>query len=129
MVGFFVFFLSYFILPDYPSDSLSPGVFPLVVLLARGEPNVLAPLFLGSLYRQLDQVHADLARSLEWCDHLTMAHTSFLLTYFYEHFLIIAPAPQSFPASVQQSHVERWSGTSRDCKCRKTKEALNSTRE
>lgn len=38
MAGFFAFFLSYFVLPDYPSDSPSPAVFPLAVLLARGEP-------------------------------------------------------------------------------------------
>lgn len=114
MAGFFAFFLSYFVLPDYPSDSPSPAVFPLAVLLARGEPIALAPLFLGSLHRQLDLVHTDLARSLGRCDHLSMVHTSFLLTYFYEHFPTIALVPRSFPASAQRSRVEWWYGTSSD---------------
>lgn len=61
MAGFFTFFLSYFVLPDYPSESPSPAVFPLAVLLMREESFPLAPLFLGSLHRQLDLVHTDLA--------------------------------------------------------------------
>ncbi|KAE9447462.1 hypothetical protein C3L33_20640, partial [Rhododendron williamsianum] len=73
------------------------AVFPLAVLLARGQPVALAPLFLGSLYRQLDLVHADYARSLDRCDHLSMAHSNFLLAYFFEHFRTVAPAPLAFP--------------------------------
>ncbi|KAE9459110.1 hypothetical protein C3L33_08986, partial [Rhododendron williamsianum] len=64
MAGFFSYFLSYYVLPDYPIDGLSQAVFPLAVLLARGQPVALAPLFLGSLFRQLDLVQADYARSL-----------------------------------------------------------------
>lgn len=86
MAEFFAFFLSYFVLPDYLADGPSQTVFLLVVLLARGEPIALAPFFLGSIYRQLDLVHADLARSLGRCIHLSMVHTSFLLAYFFEHF-------------------------------------------
>ncbi|KAE9465168.1 hypothetical protein C3L33_02948, partial [Rhododendron williamsianum] len=114
MAGFFAFFLSYYVLPDYPVDSPSPAVFPLAVLLARGQPVALAPLFLGSLYRQLDLVHADLARSLGRCDHLSMVHTNFLLAYFFEHFPVVAPIPQTFQASTQRSRAEQWYGTSSD---------------
>ncbi|KAE9444619.1 hypothetical protein C3L33_23483, partial [Rhododendron williamsianum] len=64
MAGFFSYFLSYYVLPDYPIDGLSQAVFPLAVLLARSQLVALAPLFLGSLYRQLDLVQADYARSL-----------------------------------------------------------------
>ncbi|KAE9466084.1 hypothetical protein C3L33_02006, partial [Rhododendron williamsianum] len=59
MTGFVAYFLSYYVLPDYPVDGLSQAVFPLAVLLARGQPVALAPLFLGSLYKQLDLVQAD----------------------------------------------------------------------
>lgn len=114
MAGFFAFFVSYFVLPDYPADSSSPAVFPLAVLLARSEPIALAPLFLGSLHRQLDLVYADLARSLGRCDHLPMVHTSFLLAYFFEHFPTIAPVLRTFLASVQRSRAERWFGTNSD---------------
>lgn len=80
--------------------------------MARGQPVALAPLFLGSLYRQLDLVHADFARSLGRCDHLSMVHTNFLLAYFFEHFHIAAPVPRVFPASSQRSRAELWHGTS-----------------
>ncbi|KAE9445895.1 hypothetical protein C3L33_22217, partial [Rhododendron williamsianum] len=68
MAGFFAFFLSYFVLPSYPVDSPSSAIFPLALLLARGECVALAPLFLGSLHCQLDLVHTDLARSLRSSD-------------------------------------------------------------
>ncbi|KAE9444999.1 hypothetical protein C3L33_23103, partial [Rhododendron williamsianum] len=108
------YLLSSFVLPNYSADNPSPTVFPLAVLLARGEPIALAPLFLGSLYRQLDLVHADLARSLGRCDHLSMVHTSFLLAYFFEHFHTITPLPRTFLASANRSWAERWFGTSSD---------------
>lgn len=47
IAGFLVFFLSYFVLPDYPVDSPSSAVFLLAVLLARSEFVVLAPFILG----------------------------------------------------------------------------------
>ncbi|KAE9465282.1 hypothetical protein C3L33_02812, partial [Rhododendron williamsianum] len=96
------------------ADSPSPAVFPLAVLLARGEPVALAPLFLGSLYRQLDLVHADFARSLGKCGQLSMVHTSFLLAYFFEHFPIVAPPSRTFQASAARSRAEQWYGTSND---------------
>ncbi|KAE9444597.1 hypothetical protein C3L33_23505, partial [Rhododendron williamsianum] len=112
MVGFFSYFLSYYVLPDYPIDGLSQAVFPLAVLLARGQPVTLAPLFLGSPYLQLDLVQVDYARSLGRCDHLSMAHSTFLLAYFFEHFRTVAPVPLVFPASGVRSRAEQWHGTS-----------------
>lgn len=114
MAGFFAFFLSYFVLPNYPADNPSPAVFSLAVLLARGEPIALAPLFLGSLHYHLDLVHADLARSLGRCDHLSMVHTSFLLVYFFEPLPIVTPVPRTFPASANRSQAERWFGSNSD---------------
>lgn len=114
MAGFFTYILSYFVISDYPLESPSLAVFPLAVLLAHGEPIPLAPLFLGSLHRQLDLVHSDLARSFGRCDYLIMAHTGFLLTFFYEHFLIMAPVPRTFMAANQRSRIERWYGTNSD---------------
>ncbi|KAE9462378.1 hypothetical protein C3L33_05714, partial [Rhododendron williamsianum] len=85
MAGFFSYFLSYYVLPDYPVDGLSQAVFPLA---------------------------ADYARSLGRCDHLSMAHTNFLLAYFFEHFRSVAPIPLAFQASGQRSRAEQWHGTS-----------------
>lgn len=114
MAGLFAFFLSYFVHLDYPVDSPSAAVFSLAILLARSEPIALAPFFLGSLYRQLDLVHADFARSLGRCIHLSMVHTSFLLASFLEHFHTIAPVLRTFLASANRSWAERWFGTSSD---------------
>lgn len=47
MARFFAFFISYFVLPDYPADSPSPAVFLLAILLVRGEPIALAPCSWG----------------------------------------------------------------------------------
>ncbi|KAI8524922.1 hypothetical protein RHMOL_Rhmol13G0187200 [Rhododendron molle] len=41
-----------------------------------------------------------------------MAHTNFLLAYFFDHFHSIAPVPLAFQASGQRSRAERWQGTS-----------------
>ncbi|KAE9445244.1 hypothetical protein C3L33_22857, partial [Rhododendron williamsianum] len=112
MAGFFSYFLCYYVLPDYPIDGLSQAVFPLAVLLARSQPVALPPLFLESLYRQLDLVQADYAKSLGRCDHLSMAHTNFLLAYFFEHFRSVAPVSLAFQASRQRSCAEQWHGTS-----------------
>ncbi|KAE9445286.1 hypothetical protein C3L33_22816, partial [Rhododendron williamsianum] len=112
MAGFFSYFLSYYVLPNYPVDGISQAVFPLAVLLARGQPVALAPMFLGSLYRQLNLVQADYAWSLGRCDHLSMAHSTFLLAYFFEHFRTVALVPLVFPASGVRSRTEQWHGTS-----------------
>lgn len=74
----------------------------------------MAPFFLGSLYRQLNLVYADLARSLGRCVHLSMVHTSFFLAYFFEHFHTAAPVSRTFLASANRSRAEQWFGTSSD---------------
>lgn len=113
MAGFFSYFLSNFIFPGFPSESISPSVFPLPACLARGEAIVLGPLILGTLFHQLDRAHSDMERSLGRYDMSSMVSTNFLLAFFYEHFPAVAPTPTTFLERGRlQYRIERWSNTS-----------------
>ncbi|KAF7150821.1 hypothetical protein RHSIM_Rhsim02G0144900 [Rhododendron simsii] len=69
LVGYLVYWLSFFVIPDFP------------------------PLFLGSLFLRLDQVHANTERSMGRYDMVSVAHTQFLMAFCFEHFPSLAPSP------------------------------------
>lgn len=46
-----VYWLSWVIFPSGPGDNLNGYVFPLAILLAKGEKVALAPIYLGSCMR------------------------------------------------------------------------------
>lgn len=47
-----------------PKDGLNPYSFPLAIRLGRGEKLVLAPIFLGSLFRRLEESAENLSKSM-----------------------------------------------------------------
>lgn len=55
-----VYWLSWYVLPSGPGDGLNQYVFPLSILLTKGEKLALSPLYLGSLYAQLCGQHDSL---------------------------------------------------------------------
>ena len=57
--GFLAFWLSKFLFSEFPGYGVKFTFFPLVIKLARGIQYRLAPLFLGHVYSQLDQLHGD----------------------------------------------------------------------
>ena len=57
--GFMAFWLSKFLFSEFPGYGIKSTFFPLVIKLARGAQYPLAPLFLGHVYSQLDQLHGD----------------------------------------------------------------------
>ena len=57
--GFLAFWLSKFLFSEFPGYGVKFTFFPLVIKLARGVQYPLAPLFLGHVYSQLDQLHGD----------------------------------------------------------------------
>lgn len=110
LTGFLEYFLSNFVLPNFPSESVSPFVFPLAACLTHGEAVALGPFFLGCLFNHLEQVHTDMERSLGRYDMISMIHLSFLLAFFFEHYPTIAPPQSTAPARGRRRFlIERWS--------------------
>ena len=58
-VGFLTFWLSKFLFSKFPGYGIKSAFFPLVNRLAWGAQYPLAPMFLGHVYSQLDQLHGD----------------------------------------------------------------------
>ncbi|KAE9444658.1 hypothetical protein C3L33_23444, partial [Rhododendron williamsianum] len=109
-IGFLEYFLSNFVLPNFPSKSVSPFAFPLAACLTHGEAVALGPFFLGCLFNHLEQVHTDMERSLGLYDMISMIHLSFLLAFFFEHYPAIAPPQSTAPARGRRRFlIERWS--------------------
>ena len=57
--GFLTFWFSKFLFSKFPRYGIKSALFPLVISLARGAQYPLAPMFLGHVYSQLDQLHRD----------------------------------------------------------------------
>ena len=67
--GFLAFWLSKFLFSDFPGYGIKFALFPLAISLAQGAQYPLAPMFLGDVYSQLDQLHGDEADGDLLCDH------------------------------------------------------------
>lgn len=67
-----------YILSTVPEDGLNPYVFPLAIRLGRGEKLALAPIFLGSLVRRLDESVENLLKSMGRYIVVSYINTSFL---------------------------------------------------
>ena len=57
--GFLVFWLSKFLFSEFPRYGIKSALFPLAIRLAWGAQYPLAPMFLGHVYSQLNQLHGD----------------------------------------------------------------------
>ena len=57
--GFLAFWLSKFLFSKFPGYRIKSALFPLAISLAKGAQYPLAPMFLGHVYSQLDQLHGD----------------------------------------------------------------------
>ena len=57
--GFLTFWLNKFLFSEFPGYEIKSALFPLATSLARGAQYPLAPMFLGHVYSQLDQLHGD----------------------------------------------------------------------
>ncbi|KAE9444681.1 hypothetical protein C3L33_23421, partial [Rhododendron williamsianum] len=113
LAGFLVYWLSFFVIPDFPYEGPNHTIFPLAVSLARGDFVPLGPLFLGSLFHCLDQVHMDAERSMGRYDMVLVVHTQFLMAFCFEHFPSLAPPPADLSWSEEpRPRIMRWSGVS-----------------
>ncbi|KAG5524670.1 hypothetical protein RHGRI_031371 [Rhododendron griersonianum] len=113
LAGFLVYWLSFFVIPDFPYEGPNQTVFPLAVSLARGDFVPLGPLFLGSLFHRLDQVHTDTERSMGRYDLVSVVHTQFLMAFCFEHLPSLAPSAADLSWNEEpHPRIMRWSGAS-----------------
>ncbi|KAF7151002.1 hypothetical protein RHSIM_Rhsim02G0154000 [Rhododendron simsii] len=113
LTGFLVYWLSFFVILDFPYEGPNHTVFPLAASLARGDFVPLGPLFLGSLFHLLDQIHADTERSMGRYDMVLVVHTKFLMAFCFEHFPSLAPSPVDISGGEKpRPRIMRWSGVS-----------------
>ncbi|KAG5561577.1 hypothetical protein RHGRI_004580 [Rhododendron griersonianum] len=113
LAGFLVYWLSFFVIPDFPYEGPNQTVFPLAVSLARGDFVPLEPLFLGSLFHRLDQVHTDTERSMGRYDLVSVVQTQFLMAFCFEPLPSLAPSAADLSWSEEpRPRIMRWSGAS-----------------
>lgn len=71
---------------EWTRDSLDPYVFPLVNLIRKGIQFELAPLYVGSLYTQLDECERNIVLEVGRYDVVAHANSSFLQVLLCERF-------------------------------------------
>lgn len=72
------YWLSCYVLPNGPKDSLYAYVFPLPIRLARGDRLALALVYVGLLFYRLNECVHKITRSMGQFLVVTYADTSFL---------------------------------------------------
>lgn len=93
LAAFFAYWLFYFVFPSPLDDWLNPFVFPVAVLLAQKKPVALGPLFLGSLFKRLDECGRHITRSVGRYDVICYVDVNFLQLFVWERFAKLAPVP------------------------------------
>lgn len=87
------YWLFWFLLLSEPEDGLNSYVFPLAILLVKGERLAQASNYLVSLFTRLDEWATDIVRSLRLYNLVTHANTSVLKMFLWEHFRDLDPKP------------------------------------
>ena len=83
--GFLTFWLNKFLFSEFPGYGIKSALFPLAISLARGAQYPLAPMFLGHVYSQLDQLHRDEAEG-DSCYVITSSlHCAILQVLMLDH--------------------------------------------
>lgn len=77
MKAFLSYWLSRYVLPSGPEDSINAYVFPPAVLLVRGKRLSLGPLYLRSLYARLDECVLNITASVGRYDVAIHVDTDF----------------------------------------------------
>ena len=85
---FLAFWLRKFLFSELPEYGIKYALFPLAIKLAWGAQYPLAPMFLGHVYSQLDQLHGDEAKS-DSCFAITSSlHYAILQVFMWDHSLV-----------------------------------------
>ncbi|PQQ02678.1 uncharacterized protein Pyn_38292 [Prunus yedoensis var. nudiflora] len=86
LAAFISLWLGRFLFCDFSQDCLHARVFPLALAVARGDMIPLAPMFLGHLYRLLDQVQFLEKGAAGTMAVETLLNSSFLQVFLWEQF-------------------------------------------
>ncbi|PQM33573.1 uncharacterized protein Pyn_21502 [Prunus yedoensis var. nudiflora] len=86
LAAFIALWLGRFVLCDFSPDCLHERVFPLALAIARGDAIPLAPMFLGHLYRLLDQTQLLEKNASGTMGVETFLNYGFLQVFLWEHF-------------------------------------------
>ena len=82
---FLALWLSKFLFSEYPGYRVKSVFFPLTIKLARNAQYPLAPMFLGHVYSQLDQLHGDKVEG-DSCYTITSSlHCAILQVFMWDH--------------------------------------------
>lgn len=99
------YWLSWYVLPSCPKNGSDAYVFPLAIQLAKGESLALVPLYLCSLFFELDECIQNIVLSVGCYHVVTHADTPILKIFIWERFRTISPRPIEFKA-VEMVKVE-----------------------
>ncbi|CAL2255872.1 unnamed protein product [Prunus armeniaca] len=97
LVAFVSLWLRRFLFCDFSQDCLHEHVFPLALAIARGSVLALAPMFLGHLYRLLDQVQLLEKGAAGTMTVETFLNSNLLQVFLWERFkgIEVSPLPYS----------------------------------
>ncbi|CAL9008802.1 unnamed protein product [Prunus brigantina] len=97
LAAFISLWLGRFLFCDFSQDCLHGRVFPLALAIERGSMIPLAPMFLGHLYRLLDQIQFLEKGAAGTMAVETFANSSFLQIFLWERFkgIEVSPLPYS----------------------------------
>ncbi|KAJ1400901.1 Aminotransferase-like, plant mobile domain [Sesbania bispinosa] len=84
--AFFAFWISKYVFPGPPWESVSSSVFMMACLLVEGVRLPLASFYLGSLYGRLDQIQEQLFSSYGRFPINSFVDLIFLQSFLFEHF-------------------------------------------
>ncbi|CAL9011406.1 unnamed protein product, partial [Prunus brigantina] len=97
LAAFISLWLGRFLFCDFSQDCLHGRVFPLALAIAQGSMIPLAPMFLGHLYRLVDQIQCLEKGAAGTMAVETFANSSFLQIFLWERFkgIDVSPLPYS----------------------------------
>lgn len=93
-------------MPGGPKDGVNPHIFPLAVRLGKGEKLALAPRFLDSLFRRLDESAENLTKSRGRYIVVSYGNTSFLQLILWKRFETLSPQAVEFEVLEMEEVVE-----------------------
>ncbi|CAL8121223.1 unnamed protein product [Prunus armeniaca] len=120
LAAFVSLWLGRFLFCDFSQDCLHGRVFPLALAIARGSMIPLAPMFLGHLYRLLDQIQFLEKGAAGTMAVETFVNSSFLQIFLWERFkgVEVSPLPYSKAESLVASDENSYMPGSLPLICR-----------